>query len=329
MLAALILVAGIGIYVFTGIKNGAVTFSGIKPVEEMSSYGKGTITGKWAEGDVEYNGGTYRYNRWIKTYLLMGVDKSGPVTKGVDYLDGGQTDAMFLLVSDDKNKKISIIPINRNTMTAVMMCDREGNDIGKFKLQICLQHGYGDGLRNSCQRTVQTVSDLFGGIPIAGYVAMNMDGMYILNSLAGGVEVEVLEDVTNPELGVNLKKGEKKLLNDQEAYAYLRYRTKEFAAANLRLDREKQYLPGLFDNLNEKAAGDEKAAMNMYDMVEDYIVTNVQFDRIVEDLMEYGFDENNMYEIPGETMMGKNFEQFFVDKEGLHDIIMQVLYESV
>ena len=135
----------------------------------------------------------------------MGVDKSGEVTEGENGIDGGQSDAMFLFVTDSKKESISVIPINRNTMTLVDVYDKAGFFIGQAELQICLQHGYGDGMRSSCLRTVDTVSRLFDDIPISGYLSLNMDAIPILNDALGGVTVEVMDDLDNPSLGVSLK----------------------------------------------------------------------------------------------------------------------------
>ena len=53
---------------------------------------------KWAEGVIEHNGHKYKYNSDQKIYLLMGIDRDGKVEKSKDFVSGGQSDAMFLLV---------------------------------------------------------------------------------------------------------------------------------------------------------------------------------------------------------------------------------------
>ena len=162
-------------------------------VADTSTTTDGTVE-KWQEGIIRYDGVDYRYNNDIRTYLFMGIDKKGEVAEGEDGIDGGQSDAMFLLVVNPDIEQISVIAINRNTMTTVDVYDRDGSYRGKAELQICLQHGYGDGLRTSCTRTVKTVSRLFDNIPIDGYLSLNMEGLPILNDAVGGVTVEILED---------------------------------------------------------------------------------------------------------------------------------------
>ncbi len=326
----IVLVTGFAIFVTVGLGTGFLNVGGSKaPAGRFTPRTEYSMSGKWSEGVIEYNGSKYIYNSSTKVYLLMGVDKEGPAVQAEDYVHGGQSDAMFLLITDKEKQKISVVPINRNTMTDIQLCDLNGHYYGTFKAQICLQHGYGDGLKGSCQKTVEAVSKLFDGIPINGYVAMNMDAMMILNRMAGGVTVEVLEDVDYDRFDVHLKAGETKTLTDEEAYAYLRKRdTKEFGTADRRLEREKQYALALYERLKEEASGDRNKAIDMYDELKDYIVTNIVFADVAEDLMKYGFDESNMYEIKGELVQGKNLEEFNIDKMSLYDIIISILYKS-
>ena len=196
-----------------------------------------------SEDYISYNGQKYQHNDHIRTYLYMGIDKEGPVTEAEDSVSGGQSDAMFLIVVDSEKKTISVLSINRNTMTDVDVYDKDGNFIDTRELQICLQHGFGDGMRTSCQRSVDAVSNLLYGEQISGYIAMNMDAMPMMNDSVGGVTVEVLDDLTSPSRNVSLHKGETVTLNGDEAYVYLRSRDiNEFDSATERLNRQMQYI---------------------------------------------------------------------------------------
>jgi LCP family protein required for cell wall assembly len=259
----------------------------------------------------------------------MGIDVDGPVTKAADSVSGGQSDAMFLLVCDGSNNKMSIIAINRNTMTDIEVYDEEGNLRGTYNLQICLQHAYGDGMRLSCIRSVDAVSHLFYDIPISGYVSMNLDGIPILNDSVGGVTLEVMQDLKNTSMGVNLHKGETVTLNGDEAYVYLRSRdTDVFASANDRLERQEQYL-GAFCKKAKLTISDSDAATDIYDSLEDYLVTSVDFTKLVDELMQYELDDSDIYSIKGETVQGKTFEEFHVDDEALYEMILNIFYNEV
>ena len=280
-----------------------------------------------SENYISYNGQRYQHNDHLRTYLYMGIDKDGPVTEAEDSVSGGQSDAMFLIVVDSEKKTISVLSINRNTMTDVDVYDKDGNFVETRKLQICLQHGFGDGMRTSCQRSVDAVSNLLYGEPISGYIAMNMDAMPMMNDSVGGVTVEVLDDLTSPSRNVSLHKGETVTLNGEEAYVYLRSRDiNEFDSATERLNRQMQYIQAFVKQAKSK---DTAMLVSAYDTITDYIVTNVDVPNLVNKLTTYEFDDSRMYTVPGETKMGEQYEEYHVDEDALYQLMIDTFYKPV
>ena len=290
---------------------------------------------KWQEGVVAYQGKEYLYNTDIKTYLMMGVDINGPVQQSSDYTQGGQSDALFLLVVNNKTEQLQVISINRNTMADIELCDEEGIDMGPLKTQICLQHAFGDGKRLSCSKTVDAVSGLFQNIPISGYLAMNMGGIPQMNDAVGGVEVTVLQDISFPKAGVDLKKGKKVTLDGKQAYYYLHGRdTEEYDSATKRLQREEQYIVAYMDKLKKVSTENPDQVTEIYNSVSDYLVTSVDFTSMIEQLMNYSFSEDQMYTVPGKTVEGKpidgkRYEEYHVDEDAMEELIMKVFYTPV
>ncbi len=290
---------------------------------------------KWQEGVITYKGEKYRYNNNIRTYLMMGIDKDGIVESAQDYISGGQSDALFLMVVDSKSQKMKVISINRNTMTTIRLCDEQGYDLGEIEGQLCLQHSFGDGKRLSCTRSVDAVSKLFGNIPISGYLSMNMGGIPMMNDAIGGVEVTVLDDISVPDENIDLKKGELVTLNGTEAYYYLHGRdVTEFGSATKRLRREEQYIVAYMDKLKQTAGGDSERVVSIYDSIADYLVTSVDFTSLITELSGYDFSENQMYTVPGEIVEGepidgKTYEEYHVDEDAMQALIMDVFYERV
>lgn len=300
------------------------------PVPEENTESVSQGTDKWQEGIISYNGKKYQYNTSIKNYLLLGIDQDGPVTKAKDGISGGQSDAMFLLVADDKNKELSVIAINRNTMTNVKVYDEDGEYVNTARLQICLQHGYGDGMRVSCLRSVDAVSELFYNLPISGYLSMNMDALPIINDVIGGISLEVLDDLEDAQRGVSLKKGETVTLNGNDAYVYLRSRdTEVFDSASERLKRQMQYLTALVDKLKTITKTNPSIFQTINSSVEDYTVSSMDFVKLAEMSVNYTFDESNMYSVPGETIQGEVFEEYNVDDITLYEMILDIFYEPV
>lgn len=294
-----------------------------------------TQSEKWQEGVVSYKGQDYLYNSDIKTYLMMGVDVDDPVKKASDYTKGGQADALFLLVVNNKTQELNVVSINRNTITEIELCDEKGYDLGPLDAQICLQHAFGDGMRLSCTRTVDVVSRLFGNIPVSGYFAMNMGAIPKMNDAVGGVQVKALQSVAFPKEGVSIKKGQTLTLNGTEAYYYLHGRdTKKYDSATDRLHREEQYIVAYMDKLKQISAGDTTKVTAVYDSIADYMVSSVDFSSLIEELMNYTFSDDQMYTVPGNTtegdpIDGKRYEEYHVDEDAMQELIMQVFYKPL
>lgn len=324
IILCLVLIIVLGVVIGMAMKGRGEIGTGSDAGTEV---GSGTVE-KWQEGVIKYDDKYYTYNNHIKSYLIMGIDIEN--SEGIEAGDGGQSDAMFLLVTNDKDKTISIISINRNSMTDISVYGETGVVIKTIEAQICTQHAFGDGKHLSCGRAVDAVSQLFYNIPISGYLSMQMGAISIVNDAIGGVEVEVLRDLVDESKGVDLKAGETVTLNGNEAYVYLRSRdVNEFDSATNRLHRQEQYITSFAQQVKTYTDGDSQKALDIYESVEDYVVTNIDFSSFVLKLDSYEYDASRMYTVPGETQMGEKLEEYHVDDEALYDMIIQVFYEEV
>lgn len=285
---------------------------------------------KWEEGTITYKGKSYVYNSDLDIYLLMGIDKEGPVEVAEDYVSGGQSDALFLFVMDRETEEVSVISINRNTMTRVETYLANGTNAGYTEAQICVQHGFGDGRRVSCGLTEKAVAHLFYNIPIDGYLSINVGAVSTLNDSIGGVEVTVLNDLVYPEKNVVLTKDQTVTLTGEQAYVYLRGRdTDEFDSATLRLRRQEQYITAYLEKVEKMISTSSSQLVSIYEELSPYIVTNIEVVSLLEEITSYNYSSERMYTVPGETVMGKEFEEFHVDEDALYDLIINVFYEEV
>ena len=315
-------VVGLGIFIFLNPKE--------PELEETQQPTETEYLEKWEEGTVSYKGKEYVYNSDLDIYLLMGIDKEGPVEVAEDYVSGGQSDALFLFVMDRETEKVSVISINRNTMTRVETYQENGTNTGYTEAQICVQHGFGDGRRVSCGLTEKAVAHLFYNIPIDGYLSINVGAVPILNDSIGGVEVTVLNDMTDTEKNVVLTKDEKVVLNGEQAYLYLRGREiDEFDSSTLRLRRQEQYITSYLEKVEALLASSSAELVSIYDELSPYIVTNIEVVSLLEEITSYDYSADRMYTVPGETVMGEKFEEFHVDEDALYELIIEVFYEEV
>lgn len=344
----------LGIGALTMITIAAIVLVVMGTIAIMRMFGKVSLSVAIAEtgnmilseaaGELQVNKILYKeedyvFNEDLITVLVMGIDKETVTTVGGQSftadeegeLAGGQADALFLVIINPHGKNVNVIAINRNAMAEVDVFDEEGNYQGIFTKQIALQHGYGDGKEESCLRQVKAVSRMFHGIPINAYAAISMDAIPELNDAVGGITVEVLDDIIYPEYDMDLHQGETVTLYGEKAYWYVRLRNENIFNSNeLRLQRQKQYLTAFAAEAKNQALSDVRVAVNLYNTVRKYMVTNIDinaFTYMVTEYLGYDFDMEDIYSLEGEAIQGNNFEEFYVDDEALQELIIELFYE--
>lgn len=291
----------------------------------------------WHEGWIKYKGKIYTYNEDILTFLFMGIDKNDTTVRRVEEgTNGGQADALFLLVLNPHTKQIQVIGINRNSMTDIDIYDTDGEYVRTVTAQIAVQHGFGDGMEESCEYQVKAVRNLMYQIPIHGYCAINAKAVIPLTDMAGGVELTALEEVKrygDKNGTVLMQEGDTLHMDGETAYSYVRYRnTKEFGSADRRLDRQKQYLNCMMKQIMDKTKEDILFPVDLYNELSSYMTTDVTVDEITyltQTALRYQIGEMGVLALEGETVQGEEYEEFYVEEESLQDLIMQVFYEEV
>lgn len=292
-----------------------------------------------------YDGKEYKYNNNLINILLIGTDCPLTVSQRREtdaIMDVGFADTLFLVTIDPDKKSVDCISINRNTMTNV---DYYLADVYVFSedAQVTRQYGVGKGLEDSCSRTVKAVSGIFGNIPIHGYASISLDAIKPLNNIVGGVEVEVLEDipsyvnneVSQAEYGIGDSLmnviGNRVLLSDDQAYAYLRYRGAYEGDSAKRLDRQRQYLKALIKKIIDNTKKDITFPMKVRDALSEWLVTDIDDNELiylVSSLAFYKLNIDSVTHLPGTTRLGEDtVEEFYPDKDALREIIINKFYK--
>lgn len=285
------------------------------------------------EGEILHNGKIYRYNSDIRTFAIMGIDTESTVEELIKEELGGQSDMNMLVVLNPHIKKLQIITINRNTMTDIQRYAVDGTYIDTVPGQITLQHAYGTGGTDSCEKMVSAIDNVMYMIPIHGYFAMNMGAITKLNDAVGGVTLTAIEDVVHK--GTEIHKGDKVNLLGKDAFWYTKYRDFRIAGtADKRLERQKQYLAAFLNKTKDMVKNDLSLPVSLYQIVAEYSVTDLTPDKmtyLASEAVNYTFDMDNIYDLPGKTVPDANnvHEEFHVDEKALYDMIVEIFYEPV
>lgn len=283
-------------------------------------------------GEIYYNNKIYKYNGDILTFLMMGVDATGEMPAGmedINYVKGGQSDAMFLLVMNPHTNGLSLIALNRNTMTNISVYDEDGNYMRTQKAQLCLQHGFGDGKELSSERAVMAVSSMLFQLPIQRYITVHMEAMEDVTNAVGVVDITL--DADYPPMGFSA--GETVHITGDQVNRFLRYRSMdEFDSATVRMNRNKLYLNALMKSIKSATANDIRFPVTLYSTISPYMVTNISVDEVAylaSELLGYSLDSIKSYSLPGEAVMGVTYEEFHLDEEALQDMMIDIFYEIV
>lgn len=273
---------------------------------------------------VYYNGRKYRFNQNIVTFLLMGTDKKSIYEQeGAGY--NGQADAIYLLAADTATGEVDLISLSRDSMTNVSIYSAEGAFVRDEEMQLCLAYAYGDGRESSCENMKKSVSHLMYGVPINGYLAIDLSAIPVLNDAVGGVSVpEYTADMTAPT-------GRTVTLYGQKAEEYLRARNKELVDSNnARMDRQRAYISAFVAKAVEKTRQDISTPLDLFNSLTEYMVTDITADEVTYMAANYldGVAGMQMHSVAGEVVKGEEYAEFIVDKGALYELILEVFYEE-
>lgn len=318
---AVVLAAAVGFGGYGIWKNWNKQNDDSLPVSE-TSVGENT-----ADGEITYNGETYRYNDHLTNMLFLGIDKREKAETKKGHADAGQADALFLLSWDRVTHQVSLLQIPRDTMTEIEVFDLEGKNLGKSKDHISLSYAFGDGDRESCELAKNAVSELLYGLPIQGYCSLNMDGLPILTRTVGNLTVTVPDDsLEKAETGWT--KGAEIRLDEENTEKFVRYRDIETDQSALtRLNRQQIFLTAFAERAKEMYAEKPSFVAELYEALEPYMVTNIgndQFAKIMGDVAAADNVVNQM--LPGEGKSGSDFDEYHVDEDQLYDTIVEMFY---
>ena len=259
----------------------------------------------------------------INVILIMGIDQEGPVVASAEPNHGNAVDMVTLMVFDEKAEVCTLLNVNRDAMVQMPMLNDRGMEDGTWYGQLAYSHTYGKGLEDSCVNTRKTVSNLLGGINIDYYIAMNMDGVEILNDAVGGVTVNVVDDFSmlDPSLHTGVF-----TLRGRQARTFVQTRYDVGDDLNLnRIERQLEYSQKFMEAFRQKA--DDAFVLSTYDEIAPYIVSDIPISTLTGLVNRYqNYPLAGTRSLAGENVLGEEFYEFYPDQEKLESLILELFY---
>ena len=281
---------------------------------------------------TEYNGKKYQYNNRVTTLLYAGLDTYDELKQTATYGDKARADSIMLVVLDEASKKMSVVAINRDTMTEVHRFSRNGNDLGTYVTHIGYAYANGDGGKASCENLKTAVSSLIGGLPISGYIVSNLNSIAMINDLVGGVTVTVPNDdlaSKYPELTA----GSIVTLDESNVRAYVQQRDTEVDFSNEgRIERQKSFVLSFMDSFGKLVKENSTQVWDKLEESSDWMQTDITKNKYLS--LADAFSNTNLtpdsyYILEGEDQLGELHDEFYYDEDALQELIIKLFYREI
>jgi LCP family protein required for cell wall assembly len=301
LVAALVMAA---VFIYRAVMNPRAAF-GPQTSPQATGTGNPAVS---APAEVSEEFATDRVN-----ILLLGMD-SNEERQQSDRVDF-RTDTMLLVSIDFSKEKVDMITVPRDSYVTVT---KAAGSLYKVNSAAYFGGGMCDsGFKNACD----TISGVFGGIPVNYYAAVDMDGLSALVDAIGGVYYDV--DVNASLDGVTLKKGYA-LLSGKEALTYCRVR-KGIGTDIDRQERQQKLLVAVFEQL--KTNGKIGDIPEIYQAVSDMVITNLTFEQICAlAVFAARFDLNDIrrHVLEGEYHWAYGVYYYLLDQQAKTDLVKEI-----
>ena len=278
------------------------------------------------DNTITYKGQKYAPNEKMISVAFIGFDNAE--TGGTV----GQADTVIVLTLNLETGAVKAISIPRDTMVGV---DEYVGDayIGQQTMQLCLAYSYGDGSWTSSEHVTSLASRILYDIPISYFFTLNLEGIGPINDAMGGVTLTPLQTIPNTEV----YEGVETTLYGDDALRYVRWRDSanpeaETTSSLDRQNRQLQYLQAFASRVMQYAASDPAALVNLYNTAVQYAWTNLgvdEFTYLATQVLQTGLSSLTMTSLPGEMVMGSQYAEFYLDRDGVRQTVIDTFYHPV
>ena len=268
--------------------------------------------------DLDIGGVKYRYRQDLMNILVMGIDQAENDNPENSSRSNGQADFLLLLTVNEKEESISMLQIDRDTITDVTMLSVLGQDGGTRQVQICLAHGFGGTRQRSSELVIQAVERLLFGVPIDRFISVNMYDIGAITDALGGIPVTINEEME--AIDPSFRKGEEVLLKGEQANRFVRQRYGIGDGSNsMRMQRQQIFLQSLEGIIAQEVNKGQKETERVHDLLSPYLFTNLSKGYTINLLSQTkDFKADTVVTLAGVHSVGvSGFMEFYPDQDEL------------
>ena len=279
--------------------------------------------------DVSYQGKHYRYNSRITTILYAGVDSDTPLVQTAKYTMAPRADSISLVVLDEMHHKITVIALNRDTMTRIRKYTLNGKSRGMFKDHLGYAYTYGNGGKESCESLCEAISELLYGVPINEYVISNRASLPLLGDVIGPVSVTVPNDDLADE-NAAYTAGSVVTIDASNLETFVRSRDTSADLSNVgRMERQQAYINGAMEQILKLLRESPNNMWKIIQEAEDCVQTNITRSRYLDltrVLKNTSYSAGDYYIPEGEQVVGDFHDEFYPDEDALLQKVIDIFY---
>ena len=174
------------------------------------------------------------------------------------------------------------------------------------------------------------VGRLLQGESIDFYLAMSLDGISVLNDLAGGVTVTLEDDFSAADPAMT--KGATLTLQGDQAEIFVRRRMDIGEGTNeARMVRQEEYLAQLSAQLESRVQQDQQFTAQVYDALQPYLVTDLAKGQLVNEVWAAKDDTvEPAIALEGEHKVAEDgFTEFYPTEASIQKAVLTLFWEPV
>ena len=259
----------------------------------------------------------------IQTLLVICLDLFEAPRDSGSYRNGNKADLIMVMVIDEARGKTTALQLNPDTIVSFTVPGTSD----PVDMPLGLVYSYGSGGSDSCLSGSKAVSKLLGGVPIDHYMTFTADSIAIVNDMIGGVAVTVTEDF--PKEYPQFAEGENVMLLGEDSVAFFRFRADEDIANEAHMERQHQYMSGMFAPFMEKASQEDfltQLTLQLGDALSTDLTLS-QMVQMLETLGAYELDETILTP-QGTAEKVDDQYRFYVNAESLERTVNDLFFSE-